>query len=233
MCPGPVVADCATWLDELEQATPSLVFEITVDGQAVSEAKVFVDDAAVTDWSHAVKVDPGSHVVRVEVASHAPHEEKVVMAEGHRMRLVSIGFASAKPAPSPEADTAPSIPLPPAAPARPVPVVVYPLLGLGVAGLAAFGVFDGLGRAKQTNLEQTCAAQGCSSAALSPMRTEYLVGDISLGVGAAALIGAAVVYLTRSSEKPRTASLVRLDLGPSGGLARRNQSWAASATLLW
>ncbi len=89
-CPGPIVTDCVTWAGQLEEATPSLVLEIEVDGRAPTEAKVSVDNVAMKDWSHAIVVDPGAHVVKVEVPSFPPYVEKVVMAEGHRRRLLSV-----------------------------------------------------------------------------------------------------------------------------------------------
>jgi PEGA domain len=220
-CPGPIVADCGTWLGELELATPSLVFEVEVDGHAAADAKVSVDGAPVGDWSHALDVNPGNHTVRVEVPSFPPHEEQVVMAEGHRMRLVSVQLASSKA----------SAPAPAESP-RPVPVVVYPLFGVGLAGLASFAVFDGLGRAKQTDLEHSCQPH-CSSHDLSSMKTEYLVGDISLGVGVAALVGAAVAYFARPSPKPAAVSLVSWGVGPAGSDSHGRAIWEASAVVHW
>jgi hypothetical protein len=229
-CPGPVISDCGTWINELEEATPTLVFEIEVNGHAATEAKVFVDDVPVADWSHAVKVDPGTHTVRAELPPFDAHEEKLLMAEGHRRRLVSITFASSKPPQQPPVDTGLKE-SPGGSPERPVPVVVYPLVAAGVLGLAGFGVFGGLGRAKQNDLERSCESH-CTDHDLSLMKTEYLIGDVSLGVGVAALIGAAVVYFTRP-EKPRTVSLVSLELGTVGGNAARGRFWGASATMGW
>jgi hypothetical protein len=231
-CPGPVISDCGSWIAELEQATPTIVFEIEVNGKEATEAKLFVDRAPVADWSHAVKVNPGHHVVRAELPPFEPHEESVFMAEGRRMRLVSVKFASSTPAPQPPAANEPSTsaPTPPAG--RPVPVVVYPLLGAGVAGLAGFAVFGGMGRAKQTELQQTCGSR-CSDGDLGSMKTNYLIGDVSLGVGVAALVSAAVVYFTRPGESPHTASILSVEAGPIGGVARHNLSWGASATMSW
>jgi hypothetical protein len=99
-------------------------------------------------------------------------------------------------------------------------------------GLGGFAVFGGLGRAKQSDLERSCEGH-CTDHDLSLMKTEYLIGDVSLGVGIAALVGAAVVYFTRPDEKPRTVSLVSLDLGTVGGNSSRNRFWGASATMGW
>ncbi len=228
-CPGPVISDCGTWIGELEEATPTLVFEVDADGKETQEAKLFVDQEPVTDWSHALKVNPGRHVIRAELPPFEPHEETVIAIEGRRMRLVSIQFASpkaaiadARPTPAAEAPTE----------RRPVPVIVYPLLGAGIVGLAGFGVFGGIGRAKQTSLQQTCAP-GCSDSDLQPMKTAYLVGDVAAGVGAAALVSAALFYFTRPTESQHQVGLRSFDVGPIQGVARGDRPWSASATMTW
>jgi hypothetical protein len=230
-CPGAIVSDCGTWTSELEQATPSMTFEIEVDGRVAGAAKVSVDGLAIADWSHPVVVDPGSHLVRVEASSFEPHEETIFMAEGHRMRLVSVKFETTKPTPRPSGSPERKPSLPEDAP-RPVPVVVYPLLAGAGVGLAGFAVFAGLGRAKQSELQNRCEPR-CTTSDLAPMKTEYLVGDIALGVGAAALVGAAVVYLTRPSQESTVSSSVSFSAGPVGVDAYRRAVWAASATMSW
>jgi hypothetical protein len=224
-CPGPIVTDCVTWTGQLEEATPSLVLEIEVDGRAPTEAKVSVDNVATKDWSHAIVVDPGAHVVKVEVPSFAPYVEKVVMAEGHRRRLLSVKFETPAPAaPPPRSDGAADGAATPE-PARPVPFLTYPFLAVGVAGLAGFAVFAPLGKVQQTNLEHGCAQtpRGCSESDLGPMKTDYLIGDVALSVGAASLITAAIVYLTRPTESSKPA----LSVGIGGSAS----SFQASTTL--
>lgn len=218
ICPGAIITDCGQWFTELEQRTPSLVFDVQVDGKPVSDAALSVDGVSVTDATKAFKVNPGRHVVRVEVAPFEVREETVVLPEGQRMRLVSVEFTSPK---VPEIETTPtkdvsSNPylMPSSAERRPTPVIVYPLLGVGLAGLGSFGVFALLGSSKQKNLEQTCAVS-CTEKELRPMKTMYLIGDISAGVGAAALIGAAITYLVRPTELVSTG--LSLETGPVAG----------------
>jgi hypothetical protein len=143
------------------------------------------------------------------------------------MRLVSVDFRSAEavaPVPPPVQPAPP--PEPAKEPERPTPFIVYPLVGLGVAGLAGFGVFSLLGSQKQADLEETCAP-GCSDEELAPMKKMYLIGDISAGVGAAALLTSAVVYLTRPTESPadtRAAFSVSV-----GSIARSSGSFGVTA----
>lgn len=215
-CPGALISDCGNWIAELEKTTPSMTFEVRRDGKEALDARLLVDGQPVTDRAHAFKVDPGQHKVRIELPPFEPHEEDVVLAEGQRMRLISVDFTTKHPEPT--ALPAAAAPLP-AEPVRPTPRLVYPLLGVGVAGLASFGVFSVLGKSEQHERETSCAPK-CSDDDLSTMKRWYLVGDLSAGVGAAALIGAAIVYFARPSEPARRDS-GRLDIsvGPVGPVA--------------
>jgi hypothetical protein len=196
-CPGLLVADCARWLSDLEQRIPSVVFEVRADGRPNVSAHVFVDDRPIDDWTsgRALRLDPGQHTFRFELAGRPSVTETVVVAEGMRFRVVSAEFA-APPPPSVDRGTVR---------ARPVPLVVYPLLGVGALGVGGFAAFALLGKSEQQRLERTCSPR-CTDSDLASMRARFLVGDISLGVGIAALVGAGVVYLSRP-ERPVRASV--------------------------
>lgn len=208
-CPGAIISDCGQWIADLEQTTPSMIFEVRVDGRQMTEFDVEVDGAKVSDLTKAHRVNPGRHLERVQVPNFEPQEETVVLPEGQRMRLVAFSFESPRAAPEP----APLAP-PPRAPEkeRPTPVVVYPLIGVGFAGLASFGVFSFLGKSKESELEDQCAP-ACSDADLEPMKRYYLIGDISAGVGAASLVAAGIVYLARP-EKTTADAVSSIRIGP-------------------
>jgi len=229
-CPGAVISDCGSWIAELDKMTPSMTFEVRVDGKEALDAKLFVDGQPVTDRAHAFKVNPGRHAIRVEQPPFEPHEETIVLPEGQRMRLISVEFTS-KHESSP---SEPAVPPPPSrAPARPTPGIVYPLLGVGVVGVASFGVFSVLGKSEQHNLETSCAPK-CSNDDLSKMKRWYLIGDISAGVGAAALLGAAIVYLARPSEPAeRDSARLALSVGPVGLPGGAASSLGLSAARAW
>lgn len=217
-CPGAIISDCGQWIDELEQKTPSMVFEVRRDAFEATDARVFVDDQLVTDWSRALKVNPGRHTVRAELPPFEPLVENLVLPEGQRMRLVPFAFKTAeapRPAPTvePAAAAPPPVAPPPAPRRRPMPVLVYPLLGLTVAGGASFAVFSLMGRSKQGDLERGCEP-GCSEADLKPMKRAYLAADISAAVGGAALLGAAIVYLARPEENATASGAITWRMGP-------------------
>lgn len=210
-CPGAIISDCGNWITQLEQLTPSMVFEIKLDGKQALDAKLFVNDRPIDDLSQAVKVNPGRHTVRVELPPFPPREEQVVLPEGQRMRLISVEFESEKPALVDQGAVAP----PPKEYERPVPFIFYPLLIAGVGGLASFGVFSYLGKEEQDKLEAACEPL-CTDDDLETMKKNYLVADISAGVGVAALLGASIVYLTRPRVEVVSSSKTapRPALGP-------------------
>jgi len=230
-CPGAIITDCGNWITELEQVTPSMIFEIRLDGKEAFDAKLLVDGNPVTDRAHALKVNPGRHTVRVELSSFEPREQDVVLPEGQRMRLISVEFTT-KAAEPPAAAPAMATP-PPKQTVRPTPVVVYPLLTIGIAGLGSFGAFSLLGKSEQNDLEETCAPN-CTKADLAPMKRWYLIGDISGAVGAAALIGTAIVYFARpTKEVDQTASNISFGVGPVGLGRSAAGSFGLNAARVW
>jgi hypothetical protein len=231
-CPGALISDCGNWLNDLDQVVPSLVLVVRVDGKEGTDAQLFVDDQPILETTHAIKVNPGRHSVRAELRPFGPYEESVLMAEGQRMRIVSIDFKSPSPTlalpPAPR-ESSRAVPLPSN---RPVPVLVYPLLGAGLAGLASFGVFAAIGKSKQGELEKQCEPR-CTDSDLRPMKTAYLIGDISAGVGAVALLGAAIAYFARPAEEPAPAPALSFGMGPAGNVVGQHRSLAVSMTAVW
>ena len=220
-CPGLIINDCAQWLNDLEQRLPSVVFEVRVDGEPDMTATVTADGKRVEEWTRgeALRLDPGEHQFRVEAGKYEPIVRKVLLAEGMRFRVITVDFKSSS-LPKP-LSVPPSASTPPNEPrrspgARHLPTAFYPLLGVGAVGVVSFGVFSLIGKSKQHDLESTCKPN-CTDSALKPMKTSFLIGDISLGVGVASLVAAGVFYLRADAKSaPTTIGLVRL---PGGGAA--------------
>jgi hypothetical protein len=189
---------------------------------------IIADGRRVQEWTRgeSLRLDPGDHQFRFELGQHQPIIQNLMLAEGMRYRIVSADFkTSNQPGATGAGPTGPSglsaTPVAPVAPAptqkeRPVPSVVYPLLGLGAAGVVGFTVFGLVGNSKHSDLESTCKPN-CTDSDLQPMKTSYLVADVSLGIGVASLIATAAIYFSRPErEVPATVGIAPL---PGGGAA--------------
>ncbi|HEY6726400.1 MAG TPA: hypothetical protein VI197_20330 [Polyangiaceae bacterium] len=225
-CPGPVIEDCGEWIGELDRRTPSLAFSVTLDGVESQEARVTLNGDLITDREGITKVDPGRHVVRAELAPFPVREQVVFARDGGGTQVVDFEFETAKSAPgAPGMDSGPPEPA-----SRPTPTIVYPLLGLSAAGFASFGVFALIGNQRKSELERECEP-ACSDEQLQPMKNSYLIGDISLAVGAASLLTATIVYLARPTDATPGQD-VALQLHPVVGLEDRG-SFGVVAVQAW
>jgi hypothetical protein len=226
------VSDCAQWLSELLPAIPSVVFDVTLDGAAAQAARVIVDGASVDAWADggALELDPGKHTVRFELPPFPPKEDVFVLSEGMKFRAIAAEFrtppaasgarSAEKTVPSAGPRVVPASPSPePSVKGRPVPGAVYPLMGVGAAGLAVFIGAGIAGKAEQNRLDRECVP-ACEERALNKMLAFYTTADVALAVSLSALVGAGVVYATRPSSKPHVAvALTPLPAGAGATLS--------------
>jgi hypothetical protein len=214
-CPDVVSQDCTGWLGEVQRSLASVVVKArSAAGEPLSDVSVFLDGTELSERAPtaAIDVDPGDHLVRCERVGFTPVEQSVRVSEGERGDEVECRLAQATPL-GPDAGRPKVGPrilqaLPPGPPTRgPLPWVVWPLGGLGLAGIGTFTFFGLEGTAEENTLRgKTGCAPRCSSAQLEPVETKFLVANISLGVGVVALAAAAVVALLHQSSAPSTTS---------------------------
>jgi hypothetical protein len=190
-CPAIVVGDCSQWLREVEPRIPSVVIGATgPDGRDAVAVRTFVDGRLVSERldGRPIELDPGEHALRFELAGSRPVEERIVIQDGHRGRRVAVRFPPSAAAATAEAS-------------RPVPPLVYVLGGLGVVGLAGFATFGIIGLDQRSDLDGLCSPSCTDDELDANGRRSFLIADISLGVGAAALVAATIVYLTRPTAR--------------------------------
>ena len=244
VCPRAVRGDCRAWLDELARVQPTVVFRArearTGGAVAVDDVKVSVDgEAIVTAIDETpVPLDPGAHVFRFEHGSFPAVEQRLELREGEARRVVDVEFraggdastsssatVAATPAttstpPSSSSDTASPGETPGAS--APVPVLAWGLLGGGVVALGVGIAFEATGLSSRSSLAGSCGAtKSCAQSDVDSAHNQVLVGDIGVGIGAALLVGAAYVYLTRAPDAPsHDAAMLRFGFGPvPGGIA--------------
>lgn len=200
-CPTMVQQDCLQWIQAIDEQTPSIVFSIEADGKPVTGAKVKIDDREVdASAGIAVPLNPGPHTYVVENPPYEPQSGSLNVLEGQRFRVLNVRFEQQKPeAPRP-------LPPPPirTETVRPVPLGTWLLLGVGVVGAGAFAGMGLTGKSQEEELKDVCSPN-CTDHDTKSMRSLYLGADIAAGVGAAALIAAGVVFITRPSYERRVA----------------------------
>ena len=199
-CPDFVRGDCDRWLDEVEAAQPSLVLGATLEGRDLTDVDVFVDGTQLVEQldGKAVAVDPGRHSLRFAAKGAEPLTLEVVVREGEKSRVVvaplhavksSSPVASEQPAEAPRANRNP---------------LSYVLAGVGVVGIGGFIALGSMGNSQRSDLEETCSPH-CTDEELRPVRTKYLLADVSLGIGIVALGAAGYLFFSGPAHAPASA----------------------------
>lgn len=211
-CPTVIRKDCSYWLAEVEKLLPSVTVQaVDRDGHDLTDVSVTVDGEPLVSRLEglAVPVDPGTRTFRFEHVGSTPIEQKVVIREGQKGRLLRVMFDPRPPPPPP-------VPKPAERRYRiPAPTVVFG--ALGVAALGSFGYFGITGRHDASELADGCGRnRTCSESQVSPVRTKLLIADVSLGVGLVSL--GAATYLFFAGNEPRSPAVsADVAIGPQSG----------------
>lgn len=201
-CPTMVQQDCLQWIQSIDDQTPSVVFSIEADGKPVTGAKITIDGRDVdASTANAIPLNPGPHTYVVSNPPYEPQSGSLNVLEGQRYRVLNVRFEQARPAAAPEAPAPAPVKM---ETLRPVPVGTWVLLGVGVVGAGAFAGMGLMGKSQEDELKDVCSPN-CTDHDTKSMRSLYLGADIAAGVGAAALISAGILYLTRPSYERQVA----------------------------
>jgi hypothetical protein len=191
-CPGAIRTDSVRWLEDLRSRIPTVVFRANKQGQAVSNVEIYVDDTLVFRRleGKALELNPGVYRVRFAPPSPAePIEQELIVSQGDRLRDVSVELA---PVPVPVPDR----PVASEATERPVPIITYVLGGIGIAAAVNGGAWGVSSWSATGDLDASCAPR-CDSDLVDVARRRALIADVSWGISAGAMIGAALTYFLR------------------------------------
>jgi hypothetical protein len=196
-CPDIIRRDCSRWQETIERELPRVTFRAT-DSRAreVGGVRVFVDGALVADGvdGAAVAVDPGEHAVLFVAKAGVSREVRATLRQGE-FAQVGVTFAEELRADGTRESTGPVTRFG-------APADAFVELGVGVLALANFGVFEALWQTGYHHLRTTCGqTRACTDAEIDPVRTNYVVARVSLGVAAVALGVAAWRFFTASGSR--------------------------------
>jgi hypothetical protein len=215
-CPVEIVRDCARWARDVDEALPSVVVAARDShGQDLVDVQVSIDGAPPFDLSaRAIPLDPGPHRFVFIRTGTADIAENALLREGEKNREISATFGTAATPPAaPSPMTAMLTGVPPrieAAAQRPVPFSTWIVGGIGVAGLASFATFAGLGIGQRAS--DGCAS-GCTQSQSNSVQLKFHVADASLGVAVVALGVATGIYLARPSRAAAGTAAGRESVG--------------------
>lgn len=216
-CPAVVRGDCARWLQEIEASQPTAVFQV-IDprGEETAAVRLHVDGQLVRERldGKAVPIDPGERVLRFEIDGAEPLEQRAVIREGEKLRTITVKFpAAGAAAPGPDGAPPPEEPEEVEGEGGGAPALAWVLGGVGVVGLGVGATFGVLGLGQKGDLEETCAPH-CTDDEVGAVRTKLLLADVGIGVGAASLVVATVLFLTAGSDDaPKAGRAPRWSVG--------------------
>lgn len=237
--PESVVAEVRAAREALEKRVPRLIIE---RGEGAESAKIALDGVELgqAQIGREVNVDPGPHVIKVTLPDGRRFERTVQVAEGEQDQVMLDVPPDLQPVaeddvqPKDGADQDSSGPvafdskdgLPPSG-GSPMPWIIG---GIGVASLAASGVFYVLRNQANSDLDAECINDVCPDTledTQSRGENYSMLTGVTLGIGIAGVSVAAIWLLTGSSSsqaKAASRKQMRFDVGfdprrPSVGLA--------------
>jgi hypothetical protein len=193
ICPKIVNNDCRVALRQLEESGPHLFVKVaSTTGTDLPNPTVLLDGQPITKEQQisGILVDPGTHRLRAEYMGYEPASQDVVTTVADGLRTVQLVLKPIAAADSVVPSTSQSSTTQVARQRTPA----YVVGGIGLASLLAGGILSGLTYAKYNDLK-SCSPR-CDGDRVSAGQTQALVGDVLLGLGAAALITTVVLWVT-------------------------------------
>jgi hypothetical protein len=198
-------------MEDLRARIPKLVIQ---RGEGAAAAKIELDGTALgsTSIGTEIKLDPGPHSVRATAPGKEPFSETVELAEKDVKTLVVKLAASEVPAVGGGVTTGGAAGgKDEGADKPPSRVLPYVIGGVGVASLAASGVFFLMRQGAISDLEDACGPNRdqCPPSkkdTYDKAKTYNTISQVTLGVGVVGVGVAATLLLTQkpAKEKPKT-----------------------------
>jgi hypothetical protein len=221
-CPAAMHPDCERWLSSVEASTPTVVVHVSSTlGPLTKDVRFSVDggDTVPVD-GRAIGVDPGAHELTVEATGYWTATKPFVVSEGEKLHSEVVALTPLAPLPTNDSRARPT----PSAPTEAVrveshvPRLTLPIViissGAALAGISAvyFGV-----RARADDRQLANCTPDCSQAAVDHVKREYLWTNLSIGLAAAGITTAALLFLIHGhSAKQPTTALLGIGVGTTG-----------------
>ena len=196
VCPKVVAQKCEIWAAEIDEITPTISVRATLNGQDITDVKVFVDGNLVRNTLDGsdIPLNPGIHKFRIEKEGKAPIEQSRLVHVREKAKTIEANFDPPKAAPPPG-----QVP-PPYKVAKPkegfhVPTSTWVSAGVGLASVGVGSFFLLSAKSRYDDLQNGCGKNGsCEPSDVSGLSTKWTLGQVFMGVGVISL-GAATYFL--------------------------------------
>ncbi|MEY4508601.1 MAG: hypothetical protein RLZZ450_723 [Pseudomonadota bacterium] len=218
-CPKLVREDCAPWYVELEDRLPSLLFQARdARGRDVVDVHITANGRALDGLSNgrAVSVDPGDYRLRFEAKGHRPLELDVVVVEGVKRRTVSVVLEPDLATQVEQTDDTTQSQAGGKRARGSITPAVLTLGAIATVGLTTFAALGVSGKVMFQKLEQSKCKPDCARTEVEHANRTYWAADVAAGVGGAAAIACAIVYLV-GRPKAGHDQRARWDAAPLAG----------------
>ncbi len=217
---------------ELEKKLAHVTLELSPETRTLAGLEVKQDDIAVGSaaWENA-PIDPGVHKLTVTASKKKPFETEFTVDNTAASQVVKIPVLEDEYVAPPEQPNKPDKPDNAQTADKPslLRTTGYVVGGVGLASLAAGGVFGALAISKGGDAKSRCPATQCSDrAAVNDNHTAGTFADIStvtMSLGGVALLAGVIFVLTSPSASAKTghapaaspALYPMLGIGPQSG----------------
>ena len=221
-CPAAMHPDCQQWLASVQASIPTIVFQVSsASGLSPKNFLLALDGGDPIELDgRAVSIDPGPHEVTVESSGYETMTKRFVVSEGEKLRREVVTLAPLMVVRPNDHRVPPAQDNPVATPNVEVHTsrLTLPVLiassGAALAGIGA--VYFGL-KARADDRQLGNCTPDCTWEAVDQVKREYLWTNLSIGLAAAGITTAAVLFVVggRSATRP-TSTQLSIAVGPTG-----------------
>ena len=191
-CPAAVAKQCAKWLNEVDQAVPTIALRVRSSaGSDVADAEVTLDGAVRpgAQGGKPITLDPGPHKFAFKRGDETA-ETTIVVRAGEKNRPVDVTLVA--PAKSAVIVATPE----PAVTERGFhfPWTAGAFLGVGVAGFVGTAALVAVASSDASNLRSTCAPT-CAASDVDAAHSKLVAANVTLGIGIAGVALAAIFLI--------------------------------------
>jgi hypothetical protein len=197
--------DCRRWLDEAKSLIPSVMIDVTTTRGAVGNLSVVLDGEVQADATegHAIEIAPGVHHLEVSAPGYETATVTFTAHEREQHRRLNVELVPIPSAPKSAEESSPWVS---------VPVLISG--GVALVGVGAFAYFGATARSRDRALDE-CTPE-CSRSVTNGIKRDYLIANVSAGVGAAAAVTALVLWLVEpDSRADETEPALSFDWSPN------------------